>query len=202
MLEKINSLPFKQRIALYIFIPVMGILAFWHFYYAPLKKEIHKLESNLRQTQQKLNEFKLKKKRRKKLEMEIAEKQAQFIKLSNLLPREKEIPDLLTSISNLGNECQLNFVLFQPQKERIKDFYAEVPVQLKVTSEFLNVKKFLRKLANTPRIINVESIHFKKAKITEEKVLLDVDMQLVTYRCICEEAKDKKNNKKKKKKKK
>ncbi len=196
MLEKLNSLPFKQRIALYVFLPVMGLLAFWYFYYAPLRREIKNLESNLQQAQQKLNQLKLAQKRFKKLEEEMAKIQAQFVKLSYLLPREKEIPDLLANISNLGNNCHLSFILFQPKKERIKDFYAEVPVQLKLTSEFLNVKEFLKKLIDTPRIINVESVHFKKAKINKGKVILDVDMQLVTYRFIPEGIS--KNKKKKK----
>ncbi len=192
ILEKLDSIPFKQRLVLYILFPLVGISLFAYSYYLPAQKEIAQCKARLKQTQERLSKLKLESKKLKKLKEEIEKTHKKYIEMSYLLPRGKEIPNLLADISNLGSDCHLDFVLFEPQKENIKDFYAELPIMLKLKGQFLQIKKFLQGISNTTRIINVRQISMKKAKSVGENVVLNVDLQLVTYRFVPQTAKIKK----------
>ena len=57
------------------------------------------------------------------------------------LPNDKEIPELLTSISSIANQNQLEVKKFQPGSEVAKGFYAEVPVVLTLTGRYLDIGK-------------------------------------------------------------
>ncbi|MFZ0927140.1 MAG: type 4a pilus biogenesis protein PilO, partial [Syntrophobacteraceae bacterium] len=64
------------------------------------------------------------------LEKEIAESEEELTKLLMLLPDQKEIPGLLENVSRLGSKVGLENILFQPQPEVMKEFYATIPIRL------------------------------------------------------------------------
>jgi len=74
------------------------------------------------------------------------------------LPDKKEIPSLLTSISEAGKEAGLEFLLFQPISEINKDFYAEIPVSIKVAGNYHNVGLFFDNVSRLFRIVNIKDI--------------------------------------------
>ncbi|MEE9614584.1 MAG: type 4a pilus biogenesis protein PilO [Thermodesulfobacteriota bacterium] len=80
------------------------------------------------------------------------------------LPNEKEIPSLIDGISDAGNEAGLTLLLFQPSMEVLKDFYAEVPVDMEVSGRYESLFHFCEKVASLPRIVNIGSINVSVAK--------------------------------------
>jgi len=184
VLEKLQGLSLSKRILIYILIPILIGVIFWNKYYAPSMAEIRGLEAKLEQTTKRLEEAKLAQKEIDRVNKEIAEIKKKFYEVSRLLPTEKEIPGLLRNVSSLGNDVHLEFLLFQPQKEVIKNFYAEVPVRLKLEGEYLNMEKFIKKLSELPRIINVSKLKFSNPKMEGTSLKLKVDMQILTYRFI------------------
>jgi len=184
VLEKLQSLPLSKRILIYILIPIVAVILFWNGYYSPSMTKIRGLKANLEQTTKRLEEARLAQKKIDRLNKEITEIEKKFYEVGRLLPTEKEIPGLLRNVSSLGNDAHLEFLLFEPQKEVIKDFYAEVPVRLKLEGEYLNMENFIKKLSELPRIINVSKLKFSNPKMTETSLKLKVDMQILTYRFI------------------
>jgi type IV pilus assembly protein PilO len=89
-----------------------------------------------------LNQAKMKARALKEFEEEFAEVEIQFAEALNLLPNTKEIPALLKTVTQLGTDSQLEFVLFSPQRERPKDFYMEIPVSIQVSGSYHNVAVF------------------------------------------------------------
>ena len=92
------------------------------------------------------------------------EKQALEAKLKlalGKLPNEKEIPDLLDSISDAVKEVGLDVYLFKPGKIRKKGFYAEVPVHMTVKGGYESLYEFSDRMAKLPRIVNIEGIKIK-----------------------------------------
>ena len=80
------------------------------------------------------------------------------------LPNEKEIPDLLESISNAVKEVGLDVFLFKPGKIRKKGFYAEVPVSMTVSGGYESLYEFSDRMAKLPRIVNIGSLSIKSPK--------------------------------------
>jgi len=187
MLEKLSSIPQSKRFLLYTIILVIGLVLFWYFYYAPSRAQVKQLEHSLEQAQKKLHQVKQAQKELDKLNKEVSETKKKLYQVTQLLPTQKEIPNLLSDISNLGNDCHLDFLLFQPSKEKVKDFYAEVPVKLVVQGEYLNIKAFLKKLSNSPRVINVAELKLGSPKTEGEKIKLRVETLLFTYRFVPKE---------------
>jgi type IV pilus assembly protein PilO len=94
------------------------------------------------------------------------------------LPDQKEIPSLLSSISTLAKSAGLDISLFRPQNELKREFYAEVPVAVKVEGTFHQVVTFFDEIARLSRIVNVSEI-----AMSEPKQIADSSESRVSTAC-------------------
>jgi type IV pilus assembly protein PilO len=101
-----------------------------------------------------------------------------------LLPETREIPELLTQISQLGLSAGLEFRLFKPEPERPADFYAEVPVSLAILGPFHDLARFFDHLSKLSRIVNVTDIKINLAKGGGEAYTLTTNCLLTTFRFL------------------
>jgi type IV pilus assembly protein PilO len=101
-----------------------------------------------------------------------------------LLPETREIPELLTQISQLGLHAGLEFRLFKPEAERPADFYAEVPVSLAILGLFHDLTRFFDHLSKLSRIVNVTDIKISPAKGSGEAYSLTTNCLLTTFRFL------------------
>lgn len=81
-----------------------------------------------------------------------------FGTLLRQLPNKTEVPNLLVDITQAGLGRGLSFVLFKPDKEKPQEFYAELPINIKVTGGFHELGQFVSDLAALPRIVTVGNI--------------------------------------------
>ena len=91
-----------------------------------------------------------------KLQME--EMHQAFGTLLRQLPNKTEVPNLLVDITQAGLGRGLNFVLFKPDKEKPQEFYAELPINIKVTGGYHELGQFVSDLAALPRIVTIGNI--------------------------------------------
>jgi type IV pilus assembly protein PilO len=101
-----------------------------------------------------------------------------------LLPETREIPELLTQISQLGSNSGLEFRLFKPEPERPADFYAEVPVSLAIQGSFHDLGRFFNHLSQLTRIVNVTDIKIGLAKGSGDTHTLTTNCLLTTFRFL------------------
>jgi type IV pilus assembly protein PilO len=111
------------------------------------------------------------------LELSLKEAMAQ-------LPDKKEIPSLLENISNLGRESGLDVSLFKPGTQRPKDFYAEVPVDIKLVGSYHNLLTFFYRVGNLPRIVNISDLSINKSKDGVSASSLDTACKATTYKFL------------------
>ncbi len=78
------------------------------------------------------------------------------------LPERKEIPRLLTSVSEAGRDAGLDFILFEPMTPVPKEFYAEIPVRITVTGRYNDIAVFFDSVAHLPRIVTITDVEIKK----------------------------------------
>ena len=133
----------------------------------------------------------------KKFEKKMEEAEVQFKTAMKALPEKEEIPSLLTSISRSGQDVGLEFLEFTPKAEVRKEFYAEIPVSIKVNGGYHDLAIFFDKVARLSRIVNIKNINIGPGKDTQS---LNTSCTAVTYKFV--EPAPKKPSKKKKKKKK
>lgn len=87
-----------------------------------------------------------------------------FGSLLRQLPNTTEVPDLLVDITQAGLGRGLEFVLFRPDKEQPRDFYAELPISLEVRGTYHDLALFISDVAALPRIVTFGDISISVAK--------------------------------------
>ena len=180
-IAKIGKLSKLYKILLCLGLFTLLVGPFVYFSFVPkinkinvLKKESATLESRLVTAKAKASQLKYYQDKLKDAEME-------FKMVMKKLPEKKEIPALLSSISQSGRDAGLEFLLFQPESEQNKDFYAEIPVSIKVTGNYHNVALFFDKVARLSRIVNIDNI---KMDSTKGGANLITSCKAVTYRFV------------------
>ena len=117
-----------------------------------------------------------------KFKHELAEIDVRYKQILTMLPESREIPDLLKSISNLGQQQGLEFLLFKPEKEIPKDFVAEIPITLHLKGNYHEIGVFFDRLRRLPRIINVKQMEL--GTFEEKTGRIIARCQLVTFRVL------------------
>ena len=101
------------------------------------------------------------------------------------LPGRTEVPNLLVDISQTGNGAGLDEKLFQPGAELKQDFYAELPIKIRLTGSYHEFGNFVSGIAALPRIVTLHDIQIQpelqKAAGTDQLVL---DLTAKTYRYL------------------
>ncbi|MFZ0450001.1 MAG: type 4a pilus biogenesis protein PilO [Desulfatiglandaceae bacterium] len=162
--EKIEQMKMAYRVLILVgTIVFLGGLFIW-LVVLPKTGEIAKTKKEINALNQQLVQARIRARNLKKFEAEQAEVTAQFQEALKLLPNEREIPSLLRTITQLGTDSQLKFLLFSPKKERVKNFYIEIPVAIKVSGTYHNVASFFDKVGRMERIVNILDVSMKPNK--------------------------------------
>ena len=197
--QKVEKLSRIQRIAISVALFVLLAGGFIYFLYLPKHKQIDRLNTDLEKLEKKLTTAKRNARDLKQFQAKMKEAEAQFQMALKKLPEKEEIPSLLSSISNSGQQVGLEFLLFEPKAEKKKEFYAEIPVAMNIKGDYHNLALFFDQVARLSRIVNIQNIKItnSKAKNTRD---LSTKCMAVTYKFIDASAnKNKKKSKKKKK---
>ncbi|WP_319522960.1 type 4a pilus biogenesis protein PilO [uncultured Desulfosarcina sp.] len=197
--EKLEQLTKIQRIGICVGLLVLIVAAFVYFSYLPSFKQIDKLRTKLAKIEKELDVAKKNARELNAFRKKMQEAEEQFKIVMQALPEKEEIPTLLTGISRAGKESGLDFILFQPKPERKQDFYAEIPVAIKVTGDYHGVATFFENVAELNRIVNIRDVHMVPDKGNAKLV---TNCSAVTYKFLEESAQPKKKSRKSKGKKK
>ena len=176
--EKIGNLTMVHRIVVCLATFVLLTAGYVYFVYMPRQEEMKLLESKLATLKTTLLSYRQKAATLEKYEKLMAEAQARFNLAMKALPDKKEIPSLLTEISRSGSEAGLEFLLFQPKVEVQQEFYAEIPVAVKVQGGFHQLATFFDQVARLYRIVNIDNITIKSQKSSDG---LEASCNAVTY---------------------
>jgi type IV pilus assembly protein PilO len=84
--------------------------------------------------------------------------------LEKQLPSKAEMDALLSDINQAGLGRSLNFELFRPGSVVVRDYYAELPISLRVTGRFHDVGSFASDIANLSRIVTLNNISVTPAR--------------------------------------
>jgi type IV pilus assembly protein PilO len=100
--------------------------------------------------------------------------------LEKQLPSKAEMDALLSDINQAGLGRSLNFELFRPGQVSVREYYAELPIALRVTGRFHDVGAFAADIANLSRIVTLNNLAFGPVK----DGTLTLDATAKTYRYL------------------
>lgn len=115
---------------------------------------------------------------------QLAEIDRSFGALLKQLPNKSEIEALLIEVNQAGLGRGLQFELFRPGGEEVKDFYAELPVQVKINGSYHDIGAFAADIAKLPRIVTLNNIAITPGK---DGGPLSLDAAIKTFRYLDEE---------------
>jgi type IV pilus assembly protein PilO len=179
--EKFIPLSNRAKAGFCLVIVLLPVIAFYFAFYGPKRETIHNLKESNSKIQAEIDDYRQQVALLPDKEKMIAEAQQKFEEISALLPREKEIPQLLKDISSLGRNAGLDFNTFKPEKESPKDFYQEIPITINVRGPYHNMGYFFDQVSKLERIVSVNNIKMVSPQKEDGEMLLQSNCQLVTY---------------------
>lgn len=186
----IGNWPAPAKVILTLFLCVLlGV----GWYYLDTEDQLISLEKVEKQELKLRKEFEGKQRKAANLEAykkQLKEMRQSFNAMLQQLPNKAEVADLLVDVSQTGLAAGLEFELFDPSAEIHREFYAELPINIKVLGNYHEFGEFISGLAALPRIVTIHDVHIypqggaKGASGTGKLVLQAVAK---TYRYLDEE---------------
>ena len=103
-----------------------------------------------------------------------------MLTLEKQLPSKAEMDALLSDINQAGVGRGLDFELFRPGQTNVKEYYAELPIAIKVTGKYHDLGAFASDIANLPRIVTLNNLNVQQTK----GGALTLDATAKTYRYL------------------
>lgn len=153
--DRVGKLSKTKRISIYVgtFLLIIGLFSFLSYW--PKFQQLAESDTELKEMETRLAVARRTAAQIPKLRQELDHVTVSFKTVQRALPETEEIPSLLASVSQRGRDVGLEFLLFEPKAEVNREFYAEIPVSIRVQGNYHSVGLFLDRVARLPRIVNV-----------------------------------------------
>ena len=173
------SWPVLPRFLLCVAVTGFVVIALWFLWLqasdealtAEQQKEVQLKEDYSRKLAQAVNLEALKKQR---------EQVQQYVtQLEKQLPSKAEMDALLSDINQAGLGRSLQFELFRPGQVSVKEYYAELPIAVRVTGKYHDVGSFAADIANLSRIVTLNNLSIAPAK--DGNLVMDTTAKTFRY---------------------
>jgi type IV pilus assembly protein PilO len=104
--------------------------------------------------------------------------------LEKQLPGKADMDALLSDINQAGLGRGLQFELFRPGQVQVKDYYAELPITIRVSGRYHDIGAFAADVANLSRIVTLQNVAIAPLQARDSGGLLAMDATAHTYRYL------------------
>lgn len=183
-LEQIFELPVQARIGIAVGLLAVIVALYAFVFYPEVGEALTANQERIQALQDEIAKNKGIAANLTKFEAAVKDLDVELYKALKELPDKKEIDNLLASVSDKARDAGLDIRLFQPMPEKLKDFYAEVPVQIEVIGSYHQVATFFDEVAHLERIVNVTSFDMVEPKYDEERIVLKTNAVATSFRFL------------------
>ena len=181
--NNIGSWPLGARIVVIILLCIALLFA---GYYADTSNQLVELDTARAKETSLKQEFETKQAKAASLDAykkQMEEMKRSFGALLQQLPGKTEVADLLVDISRVGIISGLEFELFKPEAEVPKEFYAELPIKIRVKGNYHQFGNFASGTAALPRIVTLHdlSISAKSKKAGDSRMIMEATAKTYRY---------------------
>lgn len=172
--------PAIPRNALFVVTCILVVVGLWFAWLTNSETELEAEQA----TEVKLRED-YKAKLAKAVNLEVLKKQREQVlqyvtQLEKQLPSKAEMDALLSDINQAGLGRSLQFDLFRPGQIAVKEYYAELPIALRVTGKYHDMGAFAADIANLSRIVTLNNLNVVPARDST----LTMDATAKTFRYL------------------
>ncbi len=173
------SWPALPRYLLCVFVTVAVVVALWFVWLSSSDEEL---------TAEQAKEVVLKEDYKKKLvqavNLDLLKKQREQVQqyvtqLEKQLPSKAEMDALLSDINQAGLGRSLQFELFRPGQVSVKEYYAELPIAVRVTGRYHDIGAFAADIANLSRIVTLNN--FTLAPVKDGNLTMETTAKTFRY---------------------
>lgn len=187
-----GSWPLIPKVTILVGLLLLLLLGGWWFVWAD---QLAELETKQREEETLRQQYLDKKRQAINLDLytqQLAEIDRSFGALLKQLPDKSEVEALLIEVNQAGLGRGLQFELFRPGAEVVKDFYAELPIAVKINGAYHDLGAFAADIAKLPRIVTLNNISIAPMKDGGGVLTLDATTKTFRYLDDAEIAKQKK----------
>jgi type IV pilus assembly protein PilO len=179
-LENVGAWPTVPRVTLWLCVVALCAVGGWFGLWSGQKEQLEQLQAE---------EVKLKDEFRGKMQQAInldelrkqREQVSQYVlTLEKQLPSKSEMDALLSDINQAGVGRGLDFELFRPGQTNVKEYYAELPIAVKLAGKYHDLGAFASDIANLPRIVTLNNLNVSTGRTGN----LTLDATAKTYRYL------------------
>jgi len=156
--KDVGTWPVVPRVAVLLVLVTVILLAGWWFLW---NEQLDTLAARQQEEIKLRDEFVAKKTQAVNLDLytqQLTEIDRSFGALLKQLPNKSEVESLLVEINQSGMGRGLQFDLFKPGQEIVKDFYAELPINVRLTGSYHDFGAFAGDIARLSRIVTLNNI--------------------------------------------
>lgn len=187
--ESLKNVPKSQKIILVVmlFVAAHGILFF--YIVKPKYEQVSAKKAKLENVKQELSNVMIISGRLPSYRTEAQKLKDKIALAEEILPGEKEIPDLFKNVSLVAHQSGMEVVFFQPRNLEYKEFYAEIPVGVTLEGNYHDLGNFFSRLGKIKRILELSEMKLKGSdRKNSTASTLKAEMILRTYMFLKPEA--------------
>ena len=184
--KDVGAWPLAPRIAVLLGLFVLILLGGWWFWW---NEQLETLTLRQQDELKLKEEFVAKKTQAVNLDLyvqQLSEIDRSFGALLKQLPNKSEVESLLIEINQSGMGRGLQFELFKPGQEIIKDFYAELPINVRLTGTYHDFGAFAGDIGKLSRIVTLNNISITPNQQAKDGTLV-MDAVTKTFRYLDDE---------------
>ena len=182
----VGAWPVVPRVSVLVGVLLLILLAGWFLVWVD---QLEDLQAKQRTELKLREEFVVKKKQAVNLDLyiqQLNEIDRSFGALLKQLPNKSEVESLLVEINQAGMGRGLQFELFKPGAEQIKDFYAELPINVRLTGTYHDFGAFAGDIGKLSRIVTLNNVAIVINPQSKDGTLV-MDAITKTFRYLDEE---------------
>jgi len=178
------SWPVVPRAALYAVVALLTAAAAWYFLLTPYEEELAQERATEESLRSDFTDKLSKAVNLDRLKQQREQAQQYVTQLERQLPNKAEMDALLSEINQSGLGRSLHFETFRPGAVAVKQYYAELPIALKVTGRYHDFGAFVADIAALPRVVTLSDLSIAPAANNKGGDLLDLSATVRTYRYL------------------
>ena len=184
--QDVGTWPLAPRLATLVGLFILILAGGWWFLW---NEQLETLTAREQEEVKLKDEFVAKKTQAANLDLyrqQLNEIDRSFGALLRQLPSKSEVEALLVEVNQSGMGRGLQFELFKPNQEIVKDFYAELPINVKLTGQYHDFGAFAADIARLSRIVTLNNISITGSAQAKDGALA-MDAVAKTFRYLDEE---------------
>ncbi|HUH37762.1 MAG TPA: type 4a pilus biogenesis protein PilO [Spongiibacteraceae bacterium] len=177
--ENVGSWPLLVKIISWVLVFVVVLAAGYFYVIADQRVALQREQNKEQELRADFKTKALKAANLAALRQQMAEMEETFGALVSQLPSDTEVPGLLEDITNKGVESGLEIISINLQREQVKEFYVELPIQISVKGGYHDLGAFVSGISGLPRIV---TLHDFKISDGGAAGVLSMNITARTYR--------------------